>query len=145
MPPACLWVTCTEVGDLHSTQGFSKSEWTCKWTGADTSLQGTNADLQHAYFTWSSSQQRMPRGSLKCKKGSTSKKQSVRCRGAEWLLCIINQLMRLTLEHLVSEKDEALLKRENYLRAVEETNWLSCWQWSVISLKWAAYSQCNAP
>lgn len=57
----------------------------------------------------------MPRGNLKCKKGSTPKKQSVQCRGVERLLCSINQLRRVTLEHLIFEKDEALLEREELL------------------------------
>lgn len=57
----------------------------------------------------------MPRGNLGCKKGSTPKKQSARCRGVGWLLCSINQLRRVTSEHLISEKDEALLEGEELL------------------------------
>lgn len=145
MPPACLWVTCTELGHSHSTQGLGlhKSRCTCKWAGADSRLQGAITDLQDACFTW-------PCGNYQGVIWSVRKDQPLRnrahCSRAERLLYIINQLVRLTLEHLISEKTKPYWRgREDHLRAVEETNWLSFWQQSVISLKWAAISQCNPP
>lgn len=112
MPPACLWVTCTKLGDSHSTQGLGlhKSRCTSKWAAADSSCR-----VQLLTY-------RMPVSpGLVVRKGwqgviwSARKDQPLRyrlhCIGAEGLLYIINQLMRLTLEYLISE-DEALLERE---------------------------------
>lgn len=52
--------------------------------------------------------------------------------------------MRLTLEHIISEKIKPCWRgREDHVRAVEEANWLSFWQQSVMSLKWTSTSQYN--
>lgn len=144
MPPACLWVTCTELGDSHSTQGLGlhKSRCTCQGAGAD-SLQRAITDLQDACFTWPYGQKRMP-GVIWSVRKDQPLRNRVHCRWAEWLLYIISQLMRLTLEHIISEKMKPCWRgREDHLRAVEEANWLSFWQQSVMSLKWTAASLCN--
>lgn len=149
MPPACLWVTCTELGDSHSMQGLglhkSRCTWACKWAG-----QTVVCRVQLLTYKMPVSPGLVVRKGCQRVIWSVRKDQPLRnrahCRGAEWLLYIINQPVRLTLEHLISEKTKPCWRgREDHIRAVEETNWLSFWQQSVISLKWAATSQCNPP
>lgn len=128
MPPACLWVTCTELGDSHSTWGLGlhKSRCTCKWAGADSRLQGAITDLQRCLFHLALWSGKDAKGVIWSVRKDQPLRNWVHCRGAEWLLYIINQLMRLTLEHLISEKTKPCWRgREDHLRAVEETNWLS--------------------